>query len=226
MPYPASLLSEGEEILLESRQHWSALRDEIGYTLAWLILWWIWVPWLDVALDEWIAWILTVGWIALVGRGIARWNGTEVVLTSMRLIYRQGVFDKSSSETDLSRLVEVGHRQSLWQRLVGAGDLVIDTGGHDGKTLIPDVYDPVGLTELVEEARQASSTRAKSRSNSGLPGEPRIDRPAQQPDRYQITPRWQTSRAEQLEILARLHTDGKLTDEEFMSEKRRVLESD
>lgn len=231
MPYPARLLTEGEEVLFESRPHWIALRDEIGYTLAWLALWVVWVPWLDVALDEWIAWILTLGWIALVGTGVARWYGTSLIVTSNRLIYRKGLIEKSSHDQELSRLLDIGYRQSFLQRLVGAGDLIVDSGGHDGKTLVADVSDPVELIDSLTEAQGGSRDRPPTRSESRLPGEPSPagdppPPPRNPPNRAQITPRWQTSRAEQLDILARLHTEGKLTDEEFLSEKRRVLESD
>ncbi len=230
MPYPASLLSEGEEVLIDSRQHWIALRDEIGYTLAWFALWLIWVPWLDVAFDEWIAWVLTLGWLGLVGVGVARWVGTSIVVTTSRLVYRKGIFEKSSHEVELSRLVDVGSRQSFLQRLVRAGDLIVDSGGHDGKTVVPDVAEP---TEVIGLVTQAHGTASRPGPRNRLPGEPSLTEkpppappPPSAPNRHQITPRWQTSRAEQLDILARLHTEGKLTDEEFMSEKKRVLESD
>ncbi len=229
MPYPARLLTEGEEVLIESRQHWIALRDEIGYTLAWFALWLIWVPWLDVALDEWIAWLLTLGWLGLAGTGVARWYGTWIVLTTSRLIYRKGLFEKSSNEVELPRLVDLGFRQSFLQRLVGAGDLIVDSGGHDGKTVIPDVPEPTGLIGLIIDAQGTASSASSPPSR--LPGEPSpVENPPPPPpsaqNRPRITPRWQTSRAEQLDILARLHTEGKLTDEEFMSEKKRILESD
>lgn len=231
MPYPARLLTEGEEILFESRPHWIALRDEIGYTLAWLALWVIWVPWLDVALDEWIAWLLTLGWLGLVGTGVARWYGTSLIVTTGRLIYRKGLFEKSSHDKELSRLLDIGYRQSFLQRLFGAGDLIVDSGGHDGKTLVADVSDPVKLIDLLTVAQGGTGGRPATRTASRLPGEPALNDdapppPRNPPNRAQITPRWQTSRAEQLDILARLHTEGKLTDEEFLSEKRRVLESD
>lgn len=232
MPYPARLLTEGEEVLFESRPHWIALRDEIGYTLAWLALWVIWVPWLDVAFDEWIAWLLTLGWLALVGSGVARWYGTSLIVTTSRLIYRKGLVEKSSHDQDLSRLLDIGFRQSFLQRLVTAGDLIVDSGGHDGKTLVADVADPVKLIALLTEAQAGAGERPPTRSESRLPGErsladdPPPPPPVNPPNRAPITPRWQTSRAEQLDILARLHTEGKLTDEEFLSEKRRVLESD
>lgn len=231
MPYPARLLAEGEEIVFESRQHWIGLRNEMVYTLAWFVLWLIWVPWLDVALDEWIGWLLTLGWLGLAGTGVARWYGTTVAVTTSRLIYRSGLAEKASREVDLTRLVDIGHRQSLLQRLVGGGDLIVDTGGHEGKIVIRDVPEPIRLTDLLAEAQGVTMDRRTGRADSRLPGEASLagnpsPPPPSPPNRSQITPRWQTSRAEQLDILARLHTEGKLTDEEFLSEKKRVLESD
>lgn len=229
MPFPARLLTEGEEIVNESKQHWIALRDEIGYTFAWLVLWIIVVPWLDFALDEWIAWILTLAWAGVAGLGVARWYSTDLIITTRRLIYRKGVMEKSGYEVELSRLLDVGFRQSFWQGLVGAGDLLLDTGGHEGRAVINDVSEPGRLTSILEDVRTVAERRrppsrlpgesapVESQSRSSAPQRP--DRPPGPPSGARLT------RAEQLEILAKLHTDGKLTDEEFMLEKRRVLES-
>lgn len=231
MPYPARLLAEGEEVLFESRQHWTALRNEIAYTLGWFALWLIWVPWLDVAGDEWIAWILTLGWLGLVGTGVARWYGTTLVITTSRLVYRRGLLQKTSHEIELDRLLDIGYRQSVVQRLFGSGDLIIDSGGHEGKTIVRDVPQPTRLVDLAVDAQGVARQRPPSGVDSRLPGEASLagnppPAPPSSPNRSQITPRWQTSRAEQLDILSRLHNEGKLTDEEFISEKKRVLESD
>jgi hypothetical protein len=229
MPYPARLLTEGEEIVHESKQHWIALRDEIAYTVVWLVLWVLIVPWLDFALDEWIGWLLTLAWAILVGLGVARWYSTDLILTTERLIYRTGMMEKSGYEVRAARLVDVGFTQSFWQRLVGAGDLIVDADAH-AKTVIRDVPDPIGLSALMEtRAREDAQSARRTR----LPGEP-TPLVENSPSRPALRPVERSSgresearltRAEQLEILARLHTDGKLTDEEFMLEKRRVLES-
>lgn len=227
MPFPARLLTEGEEIVHESKQHWIALRDEIAYTVVWLVLWILVVPWLDFALDEWIAWLLTLAWAIRVGLGVARWYSTDLIFTTERLIYRTGIMEKSGYEVQAARLIDVGFTQSFWQRMVGAGDLIVDTDAH-AKTVIRDVPDPIGLSALMETRAVEDERPVPQRR---LPGEPT---PPVDPNR--LTSRQaerspggsseaRLTRAEQLEILARLHNDGKLTDEEFMLEKRRVLES-
>ena len=227
MPFPARLLSEGEEIVHESKQHWIALRDEIAYTLVWLVLWVLVVPLLDFALDEWIGWLLTLAWAVVVGLGVARWYSTDLIFTTERLIYRTGLTEKSGYEVEASRLVDLGVTQSFWQRLVGAGDLIVETDAPE-KTVIRDVPDPIGLSSLMRKRPTRDATPAPERR---LPGEPPETSGRVRPDsRHAERPSSQSSdarltRAEQLEILAKLHNDGKLTDEEFRLEKRRVLES-
>ena len=229
MPYPARLLTEGEEIVYESKQHWIALRDEIAYTLIWLGLWILVVPWLDFALDEWIGWLVTLAWAVRVGLGVARWYSTILVFTTDRLIYRTGIMEKSGYEVRAARLVDVGFTQSLWQRMVGAGDLIVDTDSHP-KTVIRDVPDPIGLSALMETRAVGDGSPVPQRR---LPGEPtppvekNLSRPMpRQAERSSSrSSEARLTRAEQLEILARLHIDGKLTDEEFILEKRRVLET-
>lgn len=231
MPFPARLLTEGEEIVHESKQHWIALRDEISYTFGWLVLLIVLVPWLDFALDGWIGSILTLVWAGVVGVGIAQWYSTDLIVTTSRFIYRKGITEKSGYEVDLSRLLDISSRRSFLQQLAGAGDLLLDTGGHDGKTVIHDVPEPGHIISVVDEARKPKEKPAQP-PRRRLPGEPPrsesdpIPSAPTRPVRPQEeSPKARLTRAEQLEILARLHNDGKLTDEEFMLEKTRVLET-
>lgn len=220
MPFPARLLRDGEEVLEELKQHWIALRDEVGYTVVWLLVWIVLVPLLDFTGDEWIVLIVTLGWFAVVGWGVVEWLGTDLIVTTDRVMFRKGVFTKSGYELELDRLADVSHQQSTWQRLFGAGDLLLDIGGHDGKTIVRDVPDPLHVVGLVRDAEARGISRSRGaplQVTETKPARATSSPPAARPTK---------SRAEQLEILARLNAEGKLTDEEFAAEKVRLLESD
>lgn len=224
MPYPARLLSEGEEVLEESRQHWVALRDEILYSIGWLLLMIVLVPWLDFPLDEWIGWIATAAWLFLAGSGVARWVSTELILTNKRVIFRTGVLSKSGYEVANSQIQHAGYRQSGLQRMVGAGDLLIDAPAAGGKSVVSDVDQPQHLAGIVTGTLESPPARS-----SRLPGAPTERTPQpERPARSTESPPRQgsLSRAEQLDIIARLHAEGKLSDEEFVVEKARILKSE
>jgi hypothetical protein len=103
------------------------------------------------------------------------------------------------------------------------------SGQTPQKTVIRDVPDPIGLSAVMENRAEDKKSAPQRR----LPGEPTphvasdpSESSSQQADRSpDRASERRLTRAEQLEILARLHNHGKLTDEEFMLEKRRVLES-
>lgn len=156
MPFPARLLADGEEVLSESNQHWLALRDEIAYSLVWVVLWIVFVPWLDFSGDEWIAWALTVAWLVLVGYGAARWHSTELIATNKRIIFRRGPFTKSAHEMEVDELKNVETRQSAVQRLVGSGDLLFELGGGGGKTVVRDIPDPIHVSSVVADEEFAA----------------------------------------------------------------------
>lgn len=218
MPYPARLLEEGEEVVSESKQHWVALRDEIIYGVAWSLLLIVFVPWLDFPLDEWLAWAITAVWIYLTGSGVAKWLATDFVITSKRLVYRTGIFSKVGHEVRLGDLNMVDVQQSRVQRAFGAGDLLIATSSTTGPTVIRDVDDPHRLKSVVDGLRESRGR--------GLRGEPRPTLPEIPATGTSTRQEGGKTRAEQLEIIARLNAEGKLSDAEFAAEKRRILEAE
>lgn len=227
MPYPAKLLSDGEVVAEEAKQHWIALRDELLYTIGWLLLMVILIPWLDIEFDGWLASIVTIAWLVAVGIGVARWYGTDLVVTNKRVVYRTGVLTKSGYEVEIDQIQDAGYRQSGLQRIVGAGDLLLDAPASGGKSVISDLPHPQHLAGAVTTAL---GDRPAPGSQSPLPGEQRESavrrRPESMAGRGDQPGERSLSRAEQLDIIARLHEEGKLSDEEFAREKTRILESE
>ena len=87
MGYPERLLSSGEQIEAQFRPHWSRLLREgllvlLGVVLAGLLL--------SVSTPAWVVWLLIVGVIVLIARGVTRWLTTHHVITNERVIYRAG----------------------------------------------------------------------------------------------------------------------------------------
>lgn len=227
MPYPAKLLSDGEVVVEESKQHWIALRDEILYTAGWLLLMIILIPWLNIEFDGWMASIVTIAWLIAVGIGVARWYGTDLVITNRRVIYRTGVLTKSGFEVRTDQVQDAGFRHSALQRMVGAGDLLIDAPTAGGKSVISDLPEPQHLAGAVTEVLEDRPTPAQTTRLPGEPQDPAVaPRPKSIVERGDRAGKRSLSRAEQLDIIARLHGEGKLSDEEFVREKKRILESE
>jgi uncharacterized membrane protein YdbT with pleckstrin-like domain len=207
MPYPTKLLAEGEEIIKDTRLHWIALFKEILYTAGLLIL--LIVLLAATNLAGWFYLLLIFFWAAGSIRGITDWFTSNLVLTNRRVIFRKGLLSKKGYEIPVDRVQDVGFRQSAIQRMVGSGDLLVESGG-DSTTALRNVPDAVEMKRLISDAREARIDQRFSQAGRGMAGG------------VAATPTG-ASRVEQLEILARLHQQGSLSDAEFESEKAKLL---
>jgi uncharacterized membrane protein YdbT with pleckstrin-like domain len=216
MAYPEELLSRGEEIVKETRQHWIALQNEILLTLALVAVWVIFIPTLDFFADEWIWWGAFAAWIVLVFKGVTDYFTTQLVLTNKKVVYRRGLISKVGYEIPVERIQDVGFRQRPLQRMVNAGDLLVDSA-TDAKTVIEDVAGPIEFKNQLNDIRDA---RIDERFQARSTGEAQATAPSPGSPAESAK-----SKAEALDILAKLHSEGKLTDEEFASEKAKLLGS-
>ncbi|MGC2240875.1 MAG: PH domain-containing protein [Acidimicrobiia bacterium] len=200
MRYPEKLLSPGESVVTEFRPHWSSILREGTLSVLVLVLIVI-IAFMDFSWRGWLIVGLVVAWFALIIRGVVRWWSTLHVVTNERLIYRAGLIAKSGKEIPLEVINDVTFNQVMWERVLGTGDLVIESAGEHGQTLFTDIPNPEGVQSLVYQERE----RRKLELEGG--GGRAADE----------------STASQLATLARLHDEGKLTDNEFESQKARLL---
>lgn len=142
MAFPRKLLNHDEEVALDLRPHWHFLFGPAALlAIAVVAL----VGSAASELDEWVQvalgamTLVALAWFA--GR-YARWASTNFVVTSDRLIYRSGVFAKQGIEIPLERVNTVFFDQSVFERLLRSGDLVIESGGERGQQRFSDVSRP------------------------------------------------------------------------------------
>lgn len=83
---------------------------------------------------------LGVGALAL-GSAVApflRWWGRTYTITTFRLVTREGVLRRRASSVPLTRILDVSYEQSLRDRLLGCGTLVVQTAA-EGAVVLADV---------------------------------------------------------------------------------------
>jgi uncharacterized membrane protein YdbT with pleckstrin-like domain len=136
-------------------------------------------------------------WLAL---RYAKWANTNFVITSDRIIFRSGVVAKSGIEIPLERVNNVLFSQSVFERLLGAGDLLIESGGEAGQQRFTDVRRPERVQNLIHAQMEVNESRRFGNTASG------------------------TDVASQLEKLEGLFERGTLSQEEFDEQKRRLLD--
>lgn len=204
MGYPKRLLSNDEVIVSEFRPHWTGILKEGALLLLIVVLVVL------VQIRGWNGWIsvgLVVAGLLVTARGLIRWLTTLHVITNERVIYRAGLISKTGKEIPHEVINDVAFNQRAWERIFGTGDLLIESAGTHGQSRYRDIPDPEGVQSLIYSEREKRMTQQNvAGMQAGSPGG------ASQ------------SVAEQLEIISRLHDDGKLSDSEFEAQKRKLLE--
>jgi len=140
-----------------------------------------------------------------------RWQTTQFVVTTDRLIARNGVLTKRGIEIPLDRIMNISYSQSVQERLLGTGDLVIESAGENGRQPFSDVADPSGVQNLIYRQVEIYQGKGKAPSaEDGMGDEGKA--------------RHQMSIPEQIEKLDELRNRGILSDEEFDAKKRTLLD--
>jgi membrane protein YdbS with pleckstrin-like domain len=202
MTFPAKLLNEGEEIILDLRPHWWYLSGPVSVVvvvLAGTIAAYAASAPRAVSIALVVVLIVSLGWLL---RRYARWATTSFVLTSHRLIHRSGVVAKQGREIPLDHINDISYKQTVFDRIIRAGDLVIESAGERGQEVFPDLPKP-GLIQN-EIYRQIDAGKARM-----------ADR---------MAGRRELSIPEQIEKLDELRGRGVLTQAEFDAKKAQLLD--
>ena len=205
MPFPRRLLIEGEDLILDLRPHWIAL---VGPTIVTVLVVAGYLLAVAYAPDEgagrsvvfWGGLVLAVViliWYP-VGRFIA-WATSNFVLTSDRVIHREGFIAKRSMEIPLEKINDVRFQQSVFERLIGAGDLILESAGEFGRNVFSDIRNPEHVQKTIYHQGELNQQR-EMRPRAAAP-----------------------SATSELERLADLQARGVLTEEEFQAQKRKIL---
>lgn len=159
MGYPTRLLAEGERIDLELRPHWKALVLPVFALLitcaaAGFLL--VIAPSPSKTSGE-IVWII-IGVVALASiiwftvRPWMHWLFSNYVVTNRRLIIRLGFIHRVGRDLPLEKINDVSFRHdSLLDRMLGCGTLVVESAGEHGQVLLNDI-------PRVEETQREIST--------------------------------------------------------------------
>jgi membrane protein YdbS with pleckstrin-like domain len=130
---PRKFLNDDEELLAELRPHWiflfGPLFTSIGVWAALIVLVVLWRN-APSALNYPILIVAVIPGLWLLGRFV-RWRSYVVALTSTRILVRQGILGRDTVQLRLQRITEVNIRQTLLERVLGTGSLLIDVQGED-----------------------------------------------------------------------------------------------
>lgn len=149
MAYPEELLSGNEHVVIHKHPHWKMLVLPVlvllvtvgaGAYLASLVSDQPWHLAAWIALGA-VAAVLII-WFTVVP--LIRWRTTHFVVTSQRVLVREGVLSRSGIDIPLDRVNSVQFRHTFFQRLLGCGTLVIESASDE-----PLEFDDIPQVERV-----------------------------------------------------------------------------
>jgi uncharacterized membrane protein YdbT with pleckstrin-like domain len=215
MPYPRHLINEGETVALDLHPHWWYFAKHIltGIPLLLALIGVISLQGSDSdLLKDVVGWgwgILAVIWAVWLLFRYLQWRYTNFVVTDDRVIYRHGVLAKHGVEIPLERINNINFHQRLWERIIGAGDLDIQSAGQEGESHFEDVRHPDGVQQEIYRQMEVNARRHASWV-SPAPATPAAPAP---PD---VT--------EQIRRLAALRDQGHISAAEYEAKKAELLE--
>ncbi len=200
MVFQKKLLNDGEDVILDLEPHWSTLAKPVALlvvvlaatigafvlnTLAGLIV--------GVVL------VLTAAWV---GQRIIRRRNINFVLTTDRLVYRSGIVSKHGKEIPLERVNDIAFHQSVFERLIGTGDISIESAGAQSRETFGDIPHPSVVQNEIYRQMEARANRQADRTSG----------------------RRDLSVPEQLDKLDELRQRGVITQAEFDAKKQQLLD--
>ena len=212
MAFPRRLLIDGEELVLDLRPHWVALVGPIAVTILVIVGWilaFLYAPedgsgrnaviWASLAIG-----LLVLIWYPL--RAFIAWATSNFAVTSDRIIHREGFLAKHTMEIPLEAINDIRFQQSLFERMVGAGDLVIQSASEFGRNVFANIRNPEHVQRTIYEQGERNKERmyrGRDAARGLSPSAPAV--------------------ATELERLAELRDRGVLTEAEFQNQKKRIL---
>lgn len=203
MPWPEDALTADETLITMFRPHWKLLAVPIG----WFVLisiglglafsytsfgTWALIPYL--ALGVW-----------LVVSPLLTWWTSLYVLTTERLMTRRGLISKNGIEIPLENITNVNFAQTVFERVIGAGDLLVESAGTSGQSKFKDIPHPDQFQTDLYRVREERTLHLSGHSPS--------------------TPqRGGAANAEAIQKLAELRDQGHITELEYETKRQQLLD--
>ena len=209
MSWPDKSLTADETIVTIFRPHWKLLVLPTIWLILLSALWGTVIWYFDTGIWGFVVYLPFVLWF--VAYPLLLWRAMLYVLTSERLMTRHGLISKSGIEIPLESITNVNFSQTVLERIIGAGDLLVESAGTSGQSRFRDIPHP--------DRFQTELYRIREERSLYLGGRGRVA-----PQIKESTKRGGVHNAEAIQRLAELHAQGHVTDEEFESKRRQLLD--
>jgi len=148
----------------------------------------------------WITAAVALGWAVWLGARLVSWQTTHFVVTSDRLVFRTGILGKHTRDIPLEKVNDLQSSQTFFERMIGAGDLLIESAGERGQEVFSDIPHPDAVQQEIYRQMEANNARMMGTG----PARP-------------------LSVADEIEKLANLLDRGAISQEEYEAQKAQLL---
>jgi len=173
MPFPKRLLLDGEVVALDLRPHWWFFAGPLFAGIPVIAL-------LVGAMNQngdvqtvglWVTVAVALAWAVWLGARLVSWQTTHFVVTSERLVFRSGILAKHTRDIPLDKINDLASSQSFFERILGAGDLLIESAGERGLQTFKDIPHPDAVQQEIYRQMEANQARTMG---GGLPHTPSV----------------------------------------------------
>lgn len=175
MPYPDKLLAEDEEVVRHLHPHWLTVFWPVVRLLLIVGAASFGTAVIPAGQQQGILrmLVLAVALVLLLVTVVVpllRWRTTHYVVTTHRLLFREGILARRGRDIGLSRITDVSYRQTLWERIVRSGTLTIESAGDSGPTVLRRIPDSDGVQQLLNHMIEEDADR-RAQESAGYIGQ-------------------------------------------------------
>jgi uncharacterized membrane protein YdbT with pleckstrin-like domain len=201
-------LKKDEKIILLTKPHWFTLALPFLITIVGLIIGSI----IEKSIRGSFGLFLILIVICYLIFKIIQRNMNIWVVTNLRVIDEHGVITNNSKESPLDKINNVTYKQSFWGKILGFGNVQIQTAAEIGSTTYFAVEKPKELKDTItlmqEEYKETQIKKQATELASAIVAGQKHN---------------QTDVATELEKLWNLKQKGILTEDEYNNQKSKIL---
>jgi len=210
--FDPKLLNNNEDVLLDVRPHWWFIAPQAVLALLVIVAGAVLATQVNHTIVTYIVIALVVLALLNFAWRYLNWSGVNFVVTTDRLIFRTGVIAKTGIEIPLERINTVFFNTSIFERLVGSGDLTVESAGEGGQQNFDNVRKPQLIQQEIYRAMELNKAQefsAMAQAHAAATGA--------------VAPAAAQSIPEQIEQLDQLRIRGVITEAEFQTKKTDLL---
>ncbi|MFP5373175.1 MAG: PH domain-containing protein [Actinomycetes bacterium] len=171
MAYPDKLLGEDEEIVEHLHPHWCTVFWPVVRFLLIIGAASFALAAIPAGPQQGTFRMAVLGFavvllLVAVAVPLLRRRTTHYVITTHRLLFRQGILTRRGRELALSRITDVSYSQTLWERIIRSGTLTIESAGDGGVTVLRQIPHSEGVQQLLNHMVEEDSDR-RARESAG-----------------------------------------------------------